>query len=337
MVVYIVDIPYVSYCYHHRRPRGFYNRNILSRFVIIIITTAALLIKIATRTSPTIMVAAFSSAVVQSFASKPFVQRALENVCKPSSVLSFWFGVDASTPEGQECLRTGSKQCVSDMAPLWYTGGSDYDQLCQPFADVVHKAGTGVLPKDDAGWYTTVDGNVAQVVVVDQLARNIFRGTRDAFRYEAVALDIARQLSTQYLRKHPASTCAALLEQIHEPSKSNLVFDDIDEKLYPPYCTVIATALMHSEVASDHVLSVALIEHSQNLAEKGINEADDTNKLLFDWFKYQLVFAIDHKNVIDRFGRYPHRNRILNRTSTQLELDWLSDTDSLPGWAKSQG
>jgi uncharacterized protein (DUF924 family) len=269
---------------------------------------------------------------MQAFSAKPFVQQALRKACHPTSVLNFWFGVDITTTSGRETLKDGSKQCLWDMAALWYGGGAEFDGLCQPFADVVHMAGTKTLPKED-GWYSSTDGYVAQVVVIDQLARNIFRGTQDAFRYEAVALDIARDLSNKYLQQHPESSCAAT------PESAQLLpnLDNVAEDLYPPYCSLVATTLMHSEVPSDHSLCISLIDHSMQLAQKSIVETDESTKLLHNWFANQLKFEYDHKAVIDRFGRYPHRNRIYGRTSTQEELDWLADTDSLPGWAKSQG
>jgi uncharacterized protein (DUF924 family) len=288
---------------------------------------------------------AFANVLVQSFASKPFVQKALQNVHQPASVLSFWFGIDTSTTNGMEQLRTGSKECMTDMSFLWYNGGPDFDLLCQPFAEVVHLAGTNSLPSpssndDSIGnpWYTTVDGNIAQVIVIDQLARNVFRGTNDAFKYESVSLNVARQLSKQYLPN---------LDILMQPHVSNeppiQLIDDISTTLYPPYCAVLATALMHSEQQYDHLLCQALLQHSISLAKDrhgskpAGDENDDTDIKIQKSFEFQMTFAMDHKKVIDRFGRYPHRNRLLNRTSTSDEILWLSDTENLPGWAKSQG
>jgi uncharacterized protein (DUF924 family) len=287
--------------------------------------------------------AVFSNPVVQSFASKPFIQHALQNAYQPMSVLNFWFGIDITTDVGKEMLQKGSNECLAGMSPLWYGGGTDYDTLCQPFADVIHLAGTNSLPNVDLKsnlWYTTVDGNVAQVVLIDQLARNIFRGTDNAFKYEHVALDIARQLSTQYLLRHEeikqetsVPTSVTKLASQPEESLPLITFDYILENMYPPYIAVLATSLMHSEQQCDQQLCQTLIEHTICLSK----EHEENSSSLCLWFEGQLKFAIDHKNVIDRFGRYPHRNRILNRTSTTEESQWLSDVDNLPGWAKSQG
>jgi uncharacterized protein (DUF924 family) len=44
----------------------------------------------------------------------------------------------------------------------------------------------------------------------------------------------------------------------------------------------------------------------------------------------------DHKRIVERFGRYPHRNPAMGRESTADEAAWLADYDNLPGFAKSQ-
>jgi uncharacterized protein (DUF924 family) len=291
--------------------------------------------------------AVFANPIVQSFASRPFIQHALQNVYQPVSVLNFWFGVDIATDIGKDLIRKGANECLSGMASLWYGGGPDFDTLCQPFADTVHLAGTCSLPnialngKTNA-WYTTVDGNVAQVILIDQLARNIFRGTENAFKYDHVSLSIARQLSTQYLLQQEAKQATAVattsvtnvaLQQ--QESVPLITFNNILEDLSPPYITVLATSLMHSEQQLDHQLCVTLIEHTICLS-KLEDESEEASSPVCKWFESQLKFAIDHKKVIDQFGRYPHRNRILNRTCTPEESEWLSDSDNLPGWAKSQ-
>ena len=43
-----------------------------------------------------------------------------------------------------------------------------------------------------------------------------------------------------------------------------------------------------------------------------------------------------HTDVVERFGRYPHRNRAMGREDTAEEAEWLADWENLPGWARSQ-
>jgi uncharacterized protein (DUF924 family) len=44
--------------------------------------------------------------------------------------------------------------------------------------------------------------------------------------------------------------------------------------------------------------------------------------------EYNLRYEIAHKNIIDRFGRYPHRNAVLSRLSTPEELEFLKQAGS---------
>ena len=65
---------------------------------------------------------------------------------------------------------------------------------------------------------------------------------------------------------------------------------------------------MHSESALVHAQAVALF------SQPGV--------------EYNLDFELRHKTIIDRFGRYPHRNAILGRTSAPEELMFLSEPGS---------
>ena len=65
---------------------------------------------------------------------------------------------------------------------------------------------------------------------------------------------------------------------------------------------------MHSESALVHTQAVALF------AQPGMED--------------NLDFELRHKAIIDRFGRYPHRNAVLGRSSTAEELVFLSEPGS---------
>jgi uncharacterized protein (DUF924 family) len=83
----------------------------------------------------------------------------------------------------------------------------------------------------------------------------------------------------------------------HQIDKSKLSF------LYIP--------LMHSENSDDQNMSVALYQQA------GL----DAN----------VRFAQHHRDIIKRFGRFPHRNAVLGRESTQQEIEYLSSDSSFKG------
>ena len=129
-------------------------------------------------------------------------------------------------------------------------------------------------------WRTTPPGRLAEIVVLDQFSRNIFRDTPRAFTQDALALVLAQELVASGLDKSL-------------PLKQRSF-------AYMPY--------MHSESLLIHAQAVALF------SQPGL-EAN-------------LDFELRHQAIIERFGRYPHRNQILNRASSALEIAFLSEPGS---------
>ena len=130
------------------------------------------------------------------------------------------------------------------------------------------------------GWRATPEGRLAEIIVLDQFSRNVYRDTARAFAQDALALVLAQELV--------AST------QDRSLPVAQRIF------AYMPY--------MHSESALVHTQAVALF------SQPGMES--------------NLDFEMRHKAIIDRFGRYPHRNAILGRTSTAEELAFLSEPGS---------
>ena len=129
-------------------------------------------------------------------------------------------------------------------------------------------------------WREQARGKLAEIILLDQLSRNMFRNTPQAFAYDPLSLILSQ-------------------EAIRAKAGGQL---STDEKgfLYMPF--------MHSESRLIHQKAVQLF------SQKGLEGA--------------LKWEIKHKKIIDRFGRYPHRNLILGRESTPEELEFLKQPDS---------
>jgi len=263
--------------------------------------------------------AAAAKKMVSEFASRPFIRRVLarsgnssstadKSPRSPHDVLTFFFGVDYNA--GDDAIDVGLRQgrCLEEIGPLWYGGGPDYDELCRNFVGEIRMAGRRAREiVEDPVWSKTVDGMVAQVVLCDQFSRNAFRGEPEAFAYDGTSQEIARTLKDLVLRKGDGSPQLA-------------------GEFYPAYYCPVTLAFMHSERIEDHDAAARLLEHAKATAPAHLRKHWDT----------QLQYEHDHRKVLDRFGRYPHRNKAKGRESTPEELEWLSDEDNLPGWAKSQ-
>ena len=139
-------------------------------------------------------------------------------------------------------------------------------------------------------WAESCRGLLALIICTDQFPRNMYRDTPKAFFFDSVALGFAKQCVD--------GGTAAQLRPIER------VF------AYLPF--------EHSEELVEQQRSVALY---QALAQSvGADEAE-----LFNGY---CEFADKHYQIIERFGRFPHRNQILQRPSTDEERAFLEQPGS---------
>ena len=179
------------------------------------------------------------------------------DVASPQPILHFWF----------EEL-TAKQHFVKDAA---------LDETIRArFGDTLEAAARCEL----FAWRATPEGRLAEIIVLDQFSRNVYRDTPRAFAQDALALVLAQEL-------------VARTQDRSLPSAQRVF-------AYMPY--------MHSESALVHTQAVALF------TQLGIPD--------------NLNFELRHKAIIDRFGRYPHRNAILGRSSSAEELAFLSEPGS---------
>ena len=228
------------------------------------------------------------------FKSLPDVVKALEEPRKPSSVLNYMCACDTADPVIRLSLNTEEK--VRSLLTIWFASGSSLDALCQPFAPVIRelKAQPPTLIGED---WDSLDGKVAKVLLADQLSRSCFRGTPEAFSYDQIGKKLVRELVTT---------------------------DSIEETLKLPAALLylLPWALAHSEDLEDLDCACELIDKAAASSPS------------FSLFSGRNRMAVEqHRQVLEKFGRYPHRNKQFGRTSTSEELAWLADIKNLPVWA----
>lgn len=159
----------------------------------------------------------------------------------------------------------------------WFMKDDAFDEVIKRrFSEVLQRARKGEL----FVWRDTLEGRLAEIIVLDQFSRNIYRDHAGAFAGDPVALTLAQEA----VAREPHKTLP--------PMKRSF--------LYMPY--------MHSESPVIHKIAVDLF------SQAGL--------------EYSLEYELKHKEIVDRFGRYPHRNAILGRTSTPEELEFLKQAGS---------
>ena len=190
----------------------------------------------------------------------------------PDHVLSFWFEAATRSPEA-----------LQRRSAVWFRADPAFDDECAArFAALVDDAARGGL----GGWDATPHGRLALVILLDQMPRNIHRGSPAAFMHDAQA----------------AAHCLAGIESGQ------------DRSLHPVERLFLYMPLQHAE---DLDLQRRSVERFESLAaEVGDAWRED--------FTENVRYAREHHDIIERFGRFPHRNRTLGRTSTEEELRYLA-------------
>lgn len=187
-------------------------------------------------------------------------------------LLDFWFGDPAD-----DALR------ATRQAPLWWGKSSETDALlARRFGAQAEAAANGEL----ADWADLPHGRLALILLLDQLPRNIHRGTPTAFARDPLARE----------------QCLKGLSL------------GMDRQLSPLERVFFYLPLEHAESREQQTRSVALFE--ELAAEQAHSHANET-------FAGFADFARRHQVIIEQFGRFPHRNDLLGRTSTLEETDFL--------------
>ncbi|MCW8879353.1 MAG: DUF924 domain-containing protein [Kangiellaceae bacterium] len=178
-------------------------------------------------------------------------------LANPQDIIKFWF--EETQPK------------------FWFTKSEQFDQLIRDRFESSYLAATHC---ELTHWRETPEGRLAEIIILDQFSRNMYRDSAKAFAFDSLAVALCQ-------------------EAIRTGDDQKL---DVQKRkfLYMP--------LMHSE---------SLVVHEQ--AVQVFNQPG-----LEDNYEYE----IKHKVIIERFGRYPHRNKVLNRESTAEEAEFLQQPGS---------
>lgn len=172
-------------------------------------------------------------------------------------VLSFWFE------------RNGRER--------WWARDAGFDEEIRSRFGALHAAAARGELHD---WRNAADGRLAEIVVLDQFSRNLYRDDPRAFACDGMALALAQEA----VRQGADRAVSAVRRQF----------------FYMPF--------QHSESRKIHEIAVGLFA---SLGEPEL-----------------LDYERRHKAIVDRFGRYPHRNRALGRRSTPEEAAFLEEPGS---------
>lgn len=201
-------------------------------------------------------------------------------------VLTHWFG----------STEVGRYDSLDGQAKVWYEGGKEVD------ADIRNRFGADVESALQGEWDNLIGnseypmtGPLAMVIMLDQYTRNIFRGSAKAFAGDEKCIEVALAIVK-------GSCWPRAKEQLSAPQLMSFLLPFMHQE-----------SMLHLDTCVDKICE--LMNDSKAAGEK----ADKVTKLL----ESNLGYAQKHRDIVQKFGRYPHRNDVLGRASTLEELKFL--------------
>ena len=183
-------------------------------------------------------------------------------------LLAFWFGRKGDPDWGES--REG-----------WWKKDPNFDRACRDgFLNLHERALRGDL--DD--WLGSNEGSLALVILLDQLPRNMFRGSPRMYASDMKAREVANHIDAEGFD-------AAMTDV--QKLFAHLPFE-------------------HHEDLASQLRHVAFVQTSYHGPRRD----------------QCLKAAERHLEIIERFGRFPHRNEILGRVSTPEEIAFLEEPNS---------
>jgi len=159
----------------------------------------------------------------------------------------------------------------------WWSKNDEFDQqIRERFAEIHAQA----IRCELFAWRKDAAGRLAEIIVLDQFSRNLFRNSPLSFANDSLALVLSQEA----------------------------ISVGVDQELSPIQRSFLYMPFMHSESLLIHGIAMDLYQ------KNGIPSYYD--------------FEIKHQDIIKRFGRYPHRNKILGRVSTKEEIEFLKHPGS---------
>jgi uncharacterized protein (DUF924 family) len=206
------------------------------------------------------------------------------------AINSFWFGpMDDSTTLNREA------EPFATYFMRWYGKSPKVDaQIRAEF-----EGNLLAVTSDGSRWEATVreweaqpQGLLALTILLDQIPRNIYRETKDMYKHDALGLLVSDRARSKGIDHLP------LVQQMF-----------------------LSVPLMHVE---NLTIQQQMLVHFERFVEIGQTRSFQN----VGFFKFALDYAKRHVDVIEKYGRFPHRNAIVGRASTDVETEFLENSDA---------
>ena len=178
----------------------------------------------------------------------------------------------------------------SSKVKWWFTKDDLIDsEIHDLFEEDYKKARAG----EYKAWEGSARGQLSLILLYDQFSRNMYRNTPQMYESDPLASRLS-------------------LRSINE--KKDVELQLIERMfLYMP--------LMHAE-------DLTIQELSSQCFESLVTQSEEVNSRNTPYYEYSFAYARKHQEIIQRFGRFPHRNSLLSRETTSEEREFLAKRGS---------
>ncbi|KAI5779778.1 hypothetical protein EDC01DRAFT_669805 [Geopyxis carbonaria] len=211
-----------------------------------------------------------------------------------AAVHRFWF---------TSCPLSPTAAIPPEAMSRWFRASDEFDAACTQFGPLATALATTHTPASIVALATTPRRALALTLLLDQIPRNLHRADSRAVYsvFDPLACAVAAHAVAPERRLDLGCTQGGVLERFW-----------------------FILPFMHSEERALHTRAV-------ELAEELVAGASEEQRGAAE---YCLRFEKEHQDVVERWGRYPYRNKTMGREDTPEEKEWLAG-EGVPEWARS--
>ena len=227
------------------------------------------------------------------------------DISRTKDILDYWFPKDGSADFDK-----------------WFIKSSEYDEeIKEKFGDLLKEAENG----GGFGWLASKDSFVAYIILTDQFSRHIYRGSGDAYKN-----DISTMIFTKLgfdLYRHQLVGYEFMFAFMPYMHTESLKYQKKGEKIFRKQRELYGCVVCHSDTYYDAkkgsrylLLSPSVTGEFMPGVKPVLTQADKDLKML----EQMQTHVLGHKQTVEQFGRFPKRNKVLDRESTSTELQYMT-------------
>ena len=234
------------------------------------------------------------------------------DIARAQEILDYWF----------------TKDGTGDM-DKWFMKSSEYDaEIKEKFGDLLKEAESG----KGFGWLVSKDSFVAYIILMDQFSRHIYRGTANAYKNDVATILFTHAGFELYLDELKGyELMFAFMPYMHSEKNIARSWEGTAwYRIMQTYGKEKEKWNGNEEEKGDETENGNEKVENGNEKENGDETEEGNQETSKEWdiVKQMEPHVMGHRNTLERFDRFPKRNKVLGRISTSEEIKYMDDTTS---------